>query len=231
MSTNEKSKVKRTMLESDSVRQAVEHSGHAAILRSEEELSQSLKTIQKSAPKDNAIWVFGYGSLIWNPMLDYVEKRNATIHGYHRGFYLWSQINRGSPEYPGLVLALDNGGACRGVAYRLNPKSATYELTILWRREMLSRAYFPRWIRARTDQGTINAITFIIDRKSQAYTGKLTDDEIVEIASKAKGHYGSCADYLFETASSFEENKIVDKKIDHLSQKLRAKLSQNSGRT
>jgi len=231
MPTNEKSKVKRTMLESDSVRRAVEHSGHAAILRSEEELSQSLNEIQKSAPKNSAVWVFGYGSLIWNPMLDYVEKREAIVHGYHRGFYLWSRINRGSPEYPGLVLALDRGGACRGVAYQLNPKSATHELTILWRREMLGRAYFPRWIRAQTNQGVINAITFIIDRASPAYTGKLTDEEIVEIASKAKGHYGSCAEYLFETASSFKENKIVDKKIDQLSQKLRAKLSQTSGRT
>ena len=107
------------MLENDSVRRAVEQSGHSAIMISEDELLQSLNKTLQEQPKNQPIWVFGYGSLICNPMLEYVDKQPALIRGYHRGFYCWSRINRGSPENPGLVLALDHGGSCRGIAYQL----------------------------------------------------------------------------------------------------------------
>ena len=113
MSAFEKTKIKRDMLEHDSVRQAVERSGHRGIMISEEDLLTSLKSTLQKKPRNQSIWVFGYGSLIWNPMLEYVEKRPARIRGYHRGFYCWSRINRGSPETPGLVLALDRGGSCQ----------------------------------------------------------------------------------------------------------------------
>ena len=152
------------MLENDSVRRAVEQSGHSAIMISEDELLQSLNKTLQEQPKNQPIWVFGYGSLIWNPMLEYVDKQPALIRGYHRGFYCWSRINRGSPENPGLVLALDHGGSCRGIAYKLKAEKKEKELLILWRREMLGNVYIPKWVRAETAQGVISAVTFVIDR-------------------------------------------------------------------
>ena len=216
----EKTKIKRDMLEHDKVRRAVEQSGHQAIMISEENLLRSLNTTLHTKPNKGPVWVFGYGSLIWNPMLEYVVKRPARIRGYHRGFYCWSRINRGSPEKPGLVLALDRGGSCRGLAYQLNLKSAQKELLILWRREMLGKVYVPKWVRAETQEGIVDAITFVIDRSSTAYTGKLEEDRIVSIAMEAFGHYGTCFDYLMETAKSLKQENIQDKKIFRLADKL-----------
>ncbi|MDA0238039.1 MAG: gamma-glutamylcyclotransferase [Proteobacteria bacterium] len=208
------------MLENDSVRRAVEQSGHSAIMLSEEQLLDSLNRTLKEQPKNQPIWVFGYGSLIWNPMLEYVDKRPALIHGYHRGFYCWSRINRGSPENPGLVLALDYGGSCRGIAYQLQAEKKGINLLILWRREMLGNVYIPKWVRAETAQGVIHAVTFVIDRSSSAYAGKLDEDRVVSIAMKASGHYGSCSDYLIDTAESLKQENIRDNKIFRLASKL-----------
>lgn len=216
----EKTKIRRDMLEHDTVRQAVEQSGHQAIMISEEDLLKSLDTTLRKKPNTGPVWVFGYGSLIWNPMLEYVTKRPARIRGYHRGFYCWSRINRGSPEKPGLVLALDRGGSCRGLAYELNTESVKKELLILWRREMLGKVYVPKWVRAETQEGYVDAITFVIDRSSAAYTGKLDEDRVVSIAIEASGHYGTCSDYLIETAKSLKHENIQDKKIFRLANKL-----------
>jgi cation transport protein ChaC len=220
MDSIEKTKIKRDMLENDSVRRAVERSGHSDMLISENELLASLDSTLKKRPSKDPIWVFGYGSLIWNPMLSYTRKQPALIRGYHRGFYCWSRINRGSPKTPGLVLALDHGGACRGIAYRLKDETAEKELLILWRREMLGKVYVPKWVRAKTELGFVNAITFVIDQSSEAYTGRLCEDRIVSIAMEAVGHYGSCEDYLIETARSFKREGIPDKKMFLLAEKL-----------
>ena len=220
MQSYKKTKIKRNMLENDSVRRAVEQSGHSAIMISEDELLQSLNKTLQEQPKNQPIWVFGYGSLIWNPMLEYVDKQPALIRGYHRGFYCWSRINRGSPENPGLVLALDHGGSCRGIAYQLKAEKKEKELLILWRREMLGNVYIPKWVRAETAQGVISAVTFVIYRSSPAYTGKMDEDRFVSIAMNASGHYGSCSDYLIDTAESLKQENIRDKKIFRLASKL-----------
>ncbi|MDC1310911.1 gamma-glutamylcyclotransferase [Burkholderiales bacterium] len=220
MSAFEKTKIKRDMLEQDTVRQAVERSGHRSIMMSEADLLRSLDSILQKKSENRSIWIFGYGSLIWNPMLNFVTKQPARIHGYHRGFYCWSRINRGSPESPGLVLALDRGGSCRGLAYQLSPKSIEKELLILWRREMLGKVYVPTWVRAKTEEGYVDAITFVIDRSTLAYTGKLDEDRIVSIALGASGHYGSCSDYLIETAKSLRYEGIQDEKIFRLADKI-----------
>ena len=216
-----KSLVKREMLESDGVRKAIEAAGENIKLLSREELSQSLHRTIEQAPNKKSIWVFGYGSLIWNPMLNFTKKALVTIHGYHRGFYLWSRINRGNPEIPGLVLALDRGGSCRGMAYKLPTKTFREELEILWRREMLGRAYSPRWVNIQIDGVSQHALTFVIDRASEAYTGKLKDKAIIKIIKTAKGHYGSSLDYLYQTAESFRENNITDRKIFKLEAQLK----------
>jgi cation transport protein ChaC len=217
-----KNRIERTILEQDGIRTAVRDAGHGAMLLSEAELEASLSTALIERNSDAPVWVFGYGSLIWNPLMRFAERRLAKVRGYHRGFYLWSKINRGSPDRPGLVLALDRGGSCCGVAYRLHADHVMEEFKLLWRREMLAAAYLPRWVDAHTDSGTVNAITFVIDRATPGYTGRLSDEDIVTTALGAHGHYGSCADYLLQTATSLEQHGISDQRMRRLARLLLA---------
>ena len=223
-----KRSIERSTLEQDGIRTAVRNAGHGAMLLSDAQLEQSLNTALAQRGSDGPVWVFGYGSLIWNPLLRFAERRLARVRGYHRGFYLWSKINRGSPERPGLVLALDRGGSCGGVAYRLHADHVMEEFKLLWRREMLARAYLPRWVDAHTDSGKVNAITFVIDRNTPGYTGRLSDEEIVNIAHGAHGHYGSCAEYLLNTATSLEQHGISDQRMRRLARLLAARSRQGS---
>jgi cation transport protein ChaC len=211
-----KSKVDRSVLEKDGVRQAVRDAGHGHLLMSDEDVAASLATTLASHPQGKPIWVFGYGSLIWNPLMEYAERRRARVRGYHRGFYIWSKINRGTPENPGLVLALDTGGSCQGVAYRMHDDRYAAELAILWRREMVAGTYMPKWINADIGGETVRAIAFIVNRSKPGYTGRLADEQIVSIARRAHGAYGSCADYLLNTAHSLEAAGIADPRLSRL---------------
>ncbi len=215
--------VKRSTLEQDGIRTAVHSAGHAGMLLSETQLEQSLAASLAQREHDGPVWVFGYGSLIWNPLMRFAERRLARIRGYHRGFYLWSMINRGSPERPGLVLALDRGGSCGGIAYRLHAEHVAEEFKLLWRREMIAPAYHARWVDAHTDSGPVKALTFVIDRTTAFYAGRISDEDIVTTALGAHGHYGSCADYLLATASSLEKHGIRDQRMHRLARLLRAR--------
>ncbi len=210
------SKVDRSMLERDGVRQAVRDAGHGHLLMSDEDVAASLAATLSIHPKDKPIWVFGYGSLIWNPLMDYAERRWARVRGWHRGFYIWSRVNRGTPDVPGLVLALDRGGSCHGVAYRLHDRRFEEELAILWRREMVAGTYMPKWINADIGDATVRAIAFVVNRARPGYAGRLEDENIVSIALKAHGAYGSCADYLAQTAHSLEEQRVGDRRLSRL---------------
>ena len=221
-----KAKVDRSVLERDGVRQAVRDAGHGHLLMSDEEVAASLAATLATHPKGKPIWVFGYGSLIWNPLMEYAEKRRARVRGYHRGFYIWSKINRGTPEVPGLVLALDSGGSCQGVTYRMHDDKFEAELAILWRREMVAGTYVPKWINADIDGVTVRAIAFVVNRSKPGYAGRLDDEQIVSIALRAHGAYGSCADYLVNTATSLEVAGIADPRLSRL-----AKLVARAGVT
>lgn len=218
-----KSKVERSTLEQDGVRAAVRNAGHGSMLWSDADLERSLDAALANHRKGEPVWIFGYGSLIWNPMFDFADRRVAKVRGYHRGFYLWSKINRGSPEYPGLVLGLDRGGSCGGVAYQLHPDAVTQEFKLLWRREMLAGFYLPRWVNASTSSGTFKTLTFVVDRREAGYTGRLSDEKIVTTALRAHGHYGSCAEYLLETARSLEHHGISDQRMRRLARLLMAR--------
>lgn len=213
-------KVDRSYLQKDGVRNAVRDSGHGHLLMPDEEVARSLAATMATHPHGEPVWVFGYGSLVWNPLMDYAERQPARVRGYHRGFYIWSKVNRGSPEVPGLVLALDSGGSCRGVAYRLRRESLADDLTLLWRREMVAGTYMPRWVQAETGAGRVRAITFVVNRARPGYTGRLSDEQIVAIAARAVGHYGSCADYLLQTAASLDAHGIADPRLNRLARML-----------
>ena len=166
------------------------------------------------------LWVFGYASLMWRPEFEFVERRLAVVHGFHRALEMRSRINRGTPECPGLVFALVSGGSCRGVVYRIERARAQRELERLWLREMPTGVYDPRWLRCRTlvdgAMNEVSALAFTLDRRSASYTGALHEAELLAILRDARGRYGRTLDYLLDTARSLRECCIRDREIERL---------------
>lgn len=162
------------------------------------------------------VWVFGYGSLIWRPEFEAIERRSALVGGWHRCLRMRSRINRGTPERPGLVFALMSGGACRGVVYRLPPRDLDSQFARLWAREMPIPVYDPRWLLARTPQGTVPALAFTLSRHSPSWTGPIGDEQMVDILRHARGRYGSTLDYLLQTAHALRAHGVHDREIERL---------------
>ena len=214
------STVDRNKLKEDGVRRAVRDAGLGHLLVSDAEMEASRHRTFADHRDGAPVWIVAYGSLMWSPLMHDAERRPAQVHGWHRGFYLWSMINRGTPETPGLVLALDRGGACRGVACRLDPATAAEDLELLWRREMIAGTYLPRWLHARTAEGPVRAVAFVINREKSTYAGRLDDDTIVDAALHARGHYGPCRDYLLETAASLEKMGMADARLSRLAKRV-----------
>ncbi|MGC2853853.1 gamma-glutamylcyclotransferase [Novispirillum sp. DQ9] len=165
-------------------------------------------------------WVFGYGSLMWNPAIRYEESRIATLHGFHRRFCLWSPVGRGSAEHPGLVLGLARGGSCKGVAYRIKGEHVDEEFSVLWRREMISDGYIPRWVTLRTAEGPLAALAFTINRACPRYAGRLPDDEAARAIAVAAGALGTNAEYLLSTVEHLDALGIPDRRLHALRRRL-----------
>lgn len=189
-------------------------SASAFRLYSEDELRASRDTAMQGWQVGSDIWVFGYGSLIWRPEFAFEEKRDALLRGYHRSLCLWSRINRGTPERPGLVLGLDAGGACRGVAYRVAGGCVPDTVDALWRREMASGAYLPRWLGCQTSAGLVQALVFVMDRSKPAYARDLTPQQQALIVRDAHGKYGPCTEYVMETVHALRAAGIHDPKLE-----------------
>lgn len=183
---------------------------------SDAQLNRSLqRTLQagRHGAETADIWVFAYGSLIWNPLFPVAEKRIARIYGFHRSFCLWSRIGRGTRHNPGLVLGLDHGGVCTGLALRISAVHAAEELALLWRREMVTGAYSPTWVRARTPSGAVQAIAFVINHRSHAYAGRLSEAVIAGNIREAAGMIGPCTEYLEKTAAGLAAHGIDDARL------------------
>lgn len=162
------------------------------------------------------LWVFGYASLIWRPEFESAEQRPARVHGWHRALEMRSRINRGTPDFPGLVFALVGGGSCQGMVYRIARERVEDELPRLWAREMPNSVYDPRWLACRTEQGDVTALAFTLSRASPNYTGPMDDDHLVQVFKRASGRYGTTLAYLLETANALRSHGIRDKKIERL---------------
>jgi cation transport protein ChaC len=176
--------------------------------------AEATASLLAAAPADGAIWIFAYGSLIWNPEFDFVEERLGTLTGWHRSFCLgWVRIYRGTPERPGIMLSLDRGGSCRGAVFRLPPEAADDNLNRILRREMpLKRDALPtRWVSVRTDEGTVTAIAFPISRRNPAYLPGLSEETVVGALATAAGERGSMAEYLYSTVRHLEDRGIHDR--------------------
>jgi len=181
----------------------------------EEQLMTSLNATLAAKPKGAGWWVFGYGSLLWNPLFPVAEARAAIAHGLHRSFCLRSLASRGTPQQPGLVLGLEPGGTCHGVVYRLPSPLALDELALLWRREMVVGSYHPRWIRVRAGERHVTALAFVVKRDHVQYA-RLTHDDQAAMIAQACGAFGSSCDYLMRTRAALAAHGIVDRYLEKI---------------
>ncbi len=186
----------------------------------DEQLSVSLTTTLAAKPKGAGWWIFAYGSLLWNPLFPVAEAKIATLRGLHRRFCVWSVASRGTPAAPGLVLGLDRGGSCRGVALRLPSPLALDELHLLWRREMVVGVYEPRWVEVEVDGGRRIALAFVVRRDHPQYAGRRSLDDEARVIGCACGAFGSSLEYLRHTRDALARQGIVDGYMERLSAKL-----------
>ncbi len=158
-------------------------------------------------------WVFAYASLIWRPEFEAAEARPAKVYGWHRSLGMWSTINRGTPDRPGLVFALQPGGSCQGMVQRMPAESLHADLLTLWGREMPSGVYDPRWLACRTPRGRVHALAFTLAANSPRCCGDLSAERLAEIFANAQGRYGSTRDYALSTYTSLQHQGIEDEKL------------------
>ncbi|MDZ4076290.1 MAG: gamma-glutamylcyclotransferase [Hylemonella sp.] len=162
------------------------------------------------------LWIFGYASLIWRPDFDFEERRPAHVRGWHRALKMWSRVNRGTPDNPGLVFGLLTGGSCHGVVFRVHRQQAPAVLGRLWEREMPTGVYDPRWLRCETPHGPVSALAFTLSRRSPNYTGALSPEQYRQIFAQACGRYGSTHDYAHQTYVSLRAHGIHDRELERL---------------
>ena len=181
----------------------------------DEDYEAWVRTILAQRDPSTPMWLFAYGSLIWKPEIQHSEERAGTARGWHRSFCLRQTRWRGTKEQPGLMMALDRGGQCRGVLYRLPETDLEAQLGKLFRREFTLKPpnNIPRWITVETDEGPVRAITFVMNRKAKAYAGRLPPEEIADVLARACGHWGPGAEYLRSTVAQREERGIRDRQL------------------
>jgi cation transport protein ChaC len=154
---------------------------------------------------------------MWNPAIEFTEQQPCRVDGWRRSFCFWMPMGRGTPELPGLMLALEQGGACEGIAYRLAPQQVESELGLLWNREMLAGIYQPAWIPTTLRDGrTVTAITFVVDTAHCQYCGDLPIERAAHHIAFAEGRRGACRDYLANTAAHARALHIHDPYIEDL---------------
>jgi cation transport protein ChaC len=168
--------------------------------------------------EDGGIWVFGYGSLMWNPGFRVQERHVATLAGYHRALCVYSHFHRGTPEAPGLVLGLDRGGACRGVAFRVAGADVKETVEYLRTREQVTSVYLERQVTIRPDgHAPVKALTYVVDRAHGQYAGRLADEELLRLVRGARGHSGLNPDYVTATQAHLIELGVHDAVLTRLS--------------
>lgn len=216
--------ITRADLEANRHQELISQSVLAPQLLSDAQLQESLSKMLERWDKTTDLWLFAYGSLIWNPCIKLAEQRVGILYGWHRRFCLWVPAGRGTRDNPGLMLGLDRGGSCRGVALRIAAADVPTELLLVWRREMVVSSYVPRWVKVFDGKQTLEAIAFTINPHHRMYAGKLSLEETVNTLATARGSIGTAADYLFQTCNGLEQWQIRDQSLQKLANLVRLKL-------
>jgi len=170
------------------------------------------------APR-GALWVFAYGSLMWDPCFAHDRTRSALLRGYHRAFCIYSMRHRGTYKQPGLVLGLNRGGSCRGLAFRIPEKKVEGALDALWAREMLRAAYVPRLLRVDLGGVMAQALTFVANTGHAYYADDLTHEDTAQVIARGRGQRGPNLDYLYNTLQHLAELGVRDHGLSKLHQR------------
>jgi glutathione-specific gamma-glutamylcyclotransferase len=196
------------------------------------EYEASIAAVLADASNPDEIWIFAYGSLIWNPGFTYDDKRRAALSGWHRSFCLKSMRWRGMPDRPGLIMALEPGGACEGLAYRLSRERLHSDLQVLWRRELGVKPvnHLPRWVGVETGNGPVRAITFVANPEGQSYLRVPSLELAAEMIAGAVGVWGPCATYLYQTVEHLRALGIHDPYLWRLQALVADRIRAGAGR-
>jgi cation transport protein ChaC len=221
--------ITREVLECDGLRSALAETAPEVPLNSDEAIRASIKRMLANRPQSalngHGVWVFGYGSLLWNPCVPVIEWRNAKLYGFHRDFRIRLTHGRGSPEAPGLMLCLVTGGSCRGMALQLPRANLEYELLMVWRREMLTGVYKPRWVTLYSDGQRLPAITFVANTRHAGFCRDLTETTKIAMLATGSGMIGTAAEYLDSTVAQLDRHGIGDGRLRMLQNQVNAVLS------
>jgi cation transport protein ChaC len=157
------------------------------------------------------LWVFAYGSLMWRPGFPCADRRDARIRGYHRALCVFSHVHRGTPDRPGLVLGLDRGGSCRGVAFRIAEADAAETIAYLRAREQATAVYLERRVEAWLDDGrVVTALAYVVDRGHRQYAGRLPEERLLSLVRNGIGQSGANPDYVRSTHDHLVAMGVVD---------------------
>ena len=191
---------------------------------SEAQLDESLAGLLASRPP-GPVWVFGYGSLMWNPLLHHVERRRAVVPGWHRSFCMRTVVGRGRPERPGRMLSLEPGGVVQGVALCLPAGEEERELRLLWRREMLTGAYLPQWLPLQwwPEGGAAQALVFVARPGHAMHEVDSSVPTVAALVADAEGAFGRNIDYLHALQQALAAEGLQDAHVDALARALQAR--------
>ncbi len=171
--------------------------------------------------QDDDLWVFGYGSLIWRPGFEFAERIAATIHGFHRSLCVFSHVHRGTPERPGLVLGLDRGGSCHGVAYRVPARLRPATMDYLREREQVTLVYREIHVPAKLADGrNVKAVAYAVDRLHGQYSGVLTSEQVLDAVRHGVGKSGRNPEYIINTHEHLVAMGIRDRTLEMIVRRL-----------
>lgn len=169
------------------------------------------------------LWVFAYGSLMWRPGFEYLERRRARLIGAHRSLCVYSFVHRGTPEKPGLVLGLDRGGNCRGIAYRVAGDRRNATIAYLRAREQVTLVYREAWRSVWLDddpQQNVHALCYVVDRGHRQYAGRLSLERQLHFVRQGHGRSGNNRDYVLAAVKEIETQGYRDKDLQLLAARL-----------
>lgn len=197
--------------------------GYPENWRLSDEAREANRTTVLHGRNDADLWVFAYGSLMWDPAVRIAEIRTAALEGFHRRFCLKIEIGRGSADKPALMAGLDHGGICRGLAFRIPAAHVDQETELLWMREMLAGSYVPTFLPVETPQGSVEALTFVINRDSHRYV-QLEIDETARLIATGRGVRGTSLEYLENLADRLDLLGLGDPELNELRRRVRQLL-------